>query len=43
MFKINVTWPDGHTSTLEDPDIQLYDLGRALEKCEIKAFKVTLK
>lgn len=43
MLKFKVTWPDGHTSSSDNPDIQLVYLVRLLEMCSIKSITVTLK
>lgn len=41
MYKITVIHHDGHPEILEELD--LYALTRALDKCEIRSFKVELK
>lgn len=41
MYRITVIFHDGHREILEDLD--LYALTRALDKCEIKSFKVQLR
>lgn len=40
MYKVTIVWHDG-TKTVTD-ECDTYSLIRALEKCEIKSFKVEL-
>lgn len=43
-YKITVYFYDGTRQVLkDDTDTDLYSLCRAVDKCEIKAFKVELK
>lgn len=40
MYKVTIEWYDGTKKVTDECD--LYSLMRALEKCEIKSFKVEI-